>query len=339
MSTAAATAVLLVTLSTQGHWLAGREHAITLQWVREPVPAALHWQLTHGSVELGRGAVVLAGDDAGAAVRLITPDVRARTTIHWHYQLRSADDGGLLERGQRTINLHPDDILDNVPHHRDDPLAIVADEDDPLVAVLRDAQVEHERVDRIETLRLGPSHRVIVSAGALKGRMGEEAALRALVRRGGSVMVLEQQQIDELAGLRLRTRSATNGLRWRVDHPLLAGFESGELDGIADADGRLRVVELPADVPALELGYWPDEAGAATAGPVDALLVTRTLGRGRVVLVQLPLGPWDADPRSQRLLANALEYLAAPVGPTPSRAERHEARAHDRRILKSGVEP
>ena len=55
---------------------------------------------------------------------------------------------------------------------------------------------------------------------------------------------------------------------------------------------------------------------------LDALILTKTLDKGRIVLCQMPLGPWQSDPRSQLFLVDALDYLASPVVPTPPPSRR-----------------
>ena len=64
-------------------------------------------------------------------------------------------------------------------------------------------------------------------------------------------------------------------------------------------------MQLPADEPALEIAFWPREIPGKEPVPIDALVVTKTLGKGRIVLCQVPLGPWQSDPRSQLFLVDA----------------------------------
>ncbi|MCX5660572.1 MAG: hypothetical protein NTW19_12735 [Planctomycetota bacterium] len=81
-------------------------------------------------------------------------------------------------------------------------------------------------------------------------------------------------------------------------------------------------MQLPIDEPALELIHWPREAPGKEPVPIDALLVTKSVGRGRMVICQLPLGPWESDPRSQLLLANSVSYLLTRPEPTLKPSER-----------------
>ncbi len=81
-------------------------------------------------------------------------------------------------------------------------------------------------------------------------------------------------------------------------------------------------MQLPADEPALEIAWWPREVAGNKPAPIDALVLTKTLGKGRIVLCQVPLGAWESDPRSQLFLVDALDYLASPVVPTPPPSRR-----------------
>ena len=338
---AVAASLLVITLTTQGHWFGGRDAAVELHWTRAdaPVAAVVHWRLTHGPIELARGRINAPGADEPARLTLEPPSVRARTTLLWSYELRHAEDDRLLERGRRVVHLHPDDMLERLHDLGGPDLIVVAADDDALLALLREAGAAHEHVTRIESLRLGDVKRVVVAPGMLDARRGDEPALRSLARRGARVLVLEQQAVGRIAGLTLRSRSALPALRWRMDHPLLAGLERDDVTAWLARHDEVRALELPADEPALELAYWPDETDNAPPGPVDALLVTRRVGDGRVVLAQLPALAVDRDPRAQRLLVNALDHLAAPVGPTPSRAQRHAAEQRKLKMSQPGVRP
>jgi hypothetical protein len=87
----------------------------------------------------------------------------------------------------------------------------------------------------------------------------------------------------------------------------------------------LWAVQLPADAPVLEIGYWPRETPGREPVPIDALLAVKATGRGRIVLCQVPLGRWATDPRSQLFLRNALAYLATRPEPTPPPSQRKVA--------------
>jgi hypothetical protein len=148
-------------------------------------------------------------------------------------------------------------------------------------------------------------------------------------KAGSSVAVFEQKRPSVLAAYILARRqpAASGAVRFRPGHPLFAGLEEGDLTSWLTSDVELLwAIQLPPDEPALELAWWPREIPGEQPAPVDALLVTKSLGRGRVVLCQLLLGGWDEDARSQLFLGNLLSYLSTRPEPTPPPSRRPEAR-------------
>jgi hypothetical protein len=89
---------------------------------------------------------------------------------------------------------------------------------------------------------------------------------------------------------------------------------------------ELLPIELPADEAALELAYWPPEIAATVPVPIDAMIAVKSVGSGRIVFCQLPMGDWTSDPRSQLFLYNALNYLSTRPEPTPRPSERPTTR-------------
>jgi hypothetical protein len=81
-------------------------------------------------------------------------------------------------------------------------------------------------------------------------------------------------------------------------------------------------VQLPADEAALEIGYYPREVPGVRPAPIDAVLLSKSTGKGRIVLCQIALGDWDRDPRSRIFLSNALDYLSTRPQPTPPPSQR-----------------
>ena len=88
----------------------------------------------------------------------------------------------------------------------------------------------------------------------------------------------------------------------------------------------LHVVQLPADEPVATVGSYPREVPGEQPVPIDAVLMSKSVGKGRLVVCQLPLGDWSKDPRSQMLLNNAVDYLLSRPEPTPRPSERPTTR-------------
>ena len=160
---------------------------------------------------------------------------------------------------------------------------------------------------------------LIVGTGQLGKEIEGQGKLLNLAAAGTSVLVLRQTQPATLAGYAVVQRILPPKLAWQADHPLarcLRLFETPALgrDGWA--------IRLPADEPALEIGWWPGETPTRKPVPIDALALVKALGKGRIVLCQVPLGPWETDPRSQLFLVEALDYLASPAAATPPPSRR-----------------
>ena len=179
-----------------------------------------------------------------------------------------------------------------------------------LPAALKPRGVEFVHVRSEADLQFVRPDALIVGAEQLgKDAAGEDKLLN-LADAGTSVLVLRQTQPAKLAGYPVVRRVLPPSFAWNAEHPLarrLRPFETRALGPDAWA------IRLPADEPALEIGWWPRESPGLKPAPIDALVVVKALGKGRIVLCQVPLGPWETDPRSQLFLVDALDYLASPA--------------------------
>ncbi|MEX0654591.1 MAG: hypothetical protein WD534_16985 [Phycisphaeraceae bacterium] len=310
MNLTLAATVLTITLSTQGHWLADRPGTVSVAWVapEQAVDAVLDWQLTLDALPLAAGRLELDGNDEATALTIDAPAVRVPTTLKWSYQLHADDDGRRLGEGGRTLRLYPDPLA-GLAERVTEPVVVVG-EGEPATAltdVLEQADVPHRQADRAATLQLTRPGIVLVVAGHLEDAAGETHALTQLARSGASVMLFEQQTAGRLFDHRLRRRPPPTNLDWQTEHALLRHLDAGVRASWLSPGRDLWAIERSADRPGRALAAWPDEG--------DALALTRPLGRGRLVLWQLPLGPWADDPRSRQLLVNALDDLGARPAP------------------------
>jgi hypothetical protein len=154
----------------------------------------------------------------------------------------------------------------------------------------------------------------------------DQAPLAGLAESGTSVMIFRQSRPALLVGYPLAERDWIGRLSWLRDHPLLNGFEARDLDSWTSSERTMRVIRLPADEPALEIGFYPPEVAGKRPPPLDALLLSKSVGKGRLVLCQIPLREWANDPRSQMLLRNSIDYLLTRPQPTPRPSERPTTR-------------
>lgn len=196
---------------------------------------------------------------------------------------------------------------------------LVWDAADGLPAVLRGAKVKHTVIAGDAELQFVRPDVVLVGAERLGLQTQGQAKLLNLARAGASVMIFRQTQPASLAGYHLSRRTAPAAWAWQEDHPLA---RHRRLWAASDIGREAWAVQLPADEPALEIAWWPRDVAGQRPAPLDALILTKTLDKGRIVLCQMPLGPWQSDPRSQLFLVDALDYLASPVVPTPPPSRR-----------------
>jgi hypothetical protein len=317
---------LIIVLSTGGHWFGEQEAVVTVSWVTSAqMPAAdLSWELTLGGVRLAADRVAVKAGDGGTTIRLRIPGARARTEMKWTYRLIDRNDGKELESASLPVYVYPADLTEHWVERVGRRTLVVCDVGEGgLPRLLAAAHVPHELVDDPSKLREQPDV-VLVAPDILGQDALEQTALMALARGGASVMIFRQSRPENLVGFEVVHRPAPKRFESVVDHPLLADISVGEAPTwpeLARAD--LRAIRLPAGTAALELAWWPTETRDTTRPvTVDALLIAQAVGKGRVVLCQIPLGDWLTDPRSQILLGNALDYLLAPVEPTPPRGRR-----------------
>ena len=135
----------------------------------------------------------------------------------------------------------------------------------------------------------------------------------------GALLRTARKVTRQLLGYSLTLRQLPPKLEWREDHPLarlLRLLEKPESTSLAWA------IRVPASNPALEIAWWPPEVMGLDPVTTDALVVTKAVEKGRIIMCQISLGPWKSDPRSQLFLADAIDYLVSPVVPTPPMGER-----------------
>ena len=321
----AVAAVLLVALSGQGHWFGGREGEVLIQWTtggKHP-ESVLAWEVTHGTIRLAQGEVALPADGKPSAIRITPPAVRVRTVLTLKYRARETRGGKEVESGSMDILLYPDNVLEGLAARLRGRTVMVWDEGGTLPKLLKGAGVPITAIKDPAALQTVRADILLVGPGQLEGNPAAEASLLGHVEAGSSVLVFAQTGVKELMGYPAAVRRVTEKLELRLDHPLFAGMEEREVRSLlAGGPADLTAIELPADEPALELAWWPRETPGANPVPIDALLVSKATGKGRLVLCQLPLGNWETDPRSQLFLRNALEYLATRPEPTPPPSQR-----------------
>jgi hypothetical protein len=320
-----ATGLLLVVLSSGGHWFGGETGTVLLQWVAESAQhdALLVWELKHGGVQLAHNQLELKHSSKPTTIRITPPPVSARTTMRWKYRVVAESGDEEIACGERTIDVYPDNLLKDLDKRVAGKTVTVLDRSGQLPKLLTEVDVPHRTIEQPSNIELKSSDIIIIGADQIEDKPLVRRPWLAQARAGASVLILKQTRTKALAGYKLGSRFSALTVHWREKHPLLHGFETDDLKSLLDTSGRgLTPVQLPADEPALEVGFWSKETTSKTPVPIDALLAIKSVGKGRLILCQIDLGPWDTDPRSQRFLANAVAYMTTRPEPTPRPSER-----------------
>jgi len=324
-------ALLVVLLSNQGYWVGGDAGKISVLWATKEKHAEsiLVWEITHGKARLGNGRVAMPRGEGPASISITLPEVRVRTSVTWRYRLIGRNVEEALATGERTIHLFPKNLLAQLPKVLAGRRMIVWDEEGGIPRVLSQAKVAHSRIDAASGLQTARADIIVVGPDQIGESPLSQAPLLGHAQAGSSVLIFSQRGPKTLMEYPLATRRLPSKLEWRAEHRLLNGFSQEDVSSwLTGGQWSVRAILLPRDAPVLEIAYWPRETPGKDPIPIDALLVSKRVGKGRVVLCQLPLGPWQADPRSQLLLRNALEYLVTRPEPTlpPSQRASRQAR-------------
>jgi hypothetical protein len=320
-----AAALLIILLSNQGYWLSGRTASVSAQWnpTAANLPQAeLRWELLVGNVPLTAGKIAMNAGAIPTKIEIQCPDVRVRTNVRWAYRLIQQGTDKELEKGETALQLFPATIGEPWPRLLKDKQLYVYDEPNGLPKLLESAKVEFTRVE--DASRIDRADIILVGPDQLDDSTFSQTGLIALAERGASVIFFAQSKPAQLASYPVVERPMPTKLVWKLDHPLFDQLSEADLQSwlTAPSAQSVRAIRLPADEPALELAYWLRETPGKTPAPIDAVALTKTVGTGRIVLFQLPLGNWPDDPRSQILLGNALAYGLAPPQPTLRPSER-----------------
>jgi hypothetical protein len=340
-------AVIVLALTNQGYWFGGQQAEVRV----EPAAkvkldgAVLQWRLLFGSKTLVSRSLQLNSAERPAVLKITPPEVRTPTTLRLVYCLydkptssKQAERPEPITNGSVTIHVFPNNLLASLPKllkHRD---LVVWDERDGLPKLLTRTKIPHKRINELSDLTFRRPEMLLVAADRLNDDQPAQARLIALARAGSNILILNQSRVKSLVGFQqLNRRGAPQGktvLKWR-DRNSLSRHSTMYAELLES--GTIPAFRIPAGAAVLEIAYWP--AQAAVKPPVkptatDAVLAAQKLGKGRLVLCRLPLGPWATDPRSQVFLADAVDYLVSPAEPTPPPRRRIRNPARNVRGMK-----
>ncbi|HEX4056415.1 MAG TPA: hypothetical protein VHX86_19310 [Tepidisphaeraceae bacterium] len=318
-------ALLIILLPQQGYWFGGEPQEVTVRWPTQGKmpPVDFSWNLMVGNIRLTGGTLPIRSDADATTFKITPPKVRTRTTASIIYRVRQHEGGKELGGGDLSVQLFPRDMLSGLVRRLNGKRLAVWDSSGLLSHVLKSAKVAFVDTKDGSGLVLTRYDIVLVGGDVLGTSLFAQQPLLDQARAGASVMVFAQQKSSvDLFGYALDDRKMPSRLNWRMDHPLFAGFERADLESWLHDSPDALALRLPADEPALEIAWWPREVPGTEPVPLDALVISKSIGAGRIVLCQLPLGDWSTDPRSQLLLSNAIDYLLTRPEPTLRPSER-----------------
>jgi len=339
-----AAAIVILTVFNQGIWFGGQTGNIAIQWNKRAShqAALVDWKLMHDGATLAAGETQLAAEDKPANVSLRLPEVRAETRLIWSYAIHTPGTEKPIAENQVAIHLYPNNLLKSLPQRLSGTSLAVWDRADGLPAILSESKAPFTRVPNEASLHLSKLDMLIVGADQIADQPFAQSTMLHYVENGTAALVLRQTRLHTLAGYPVVQRQTSriptakestsapptsaaalsvsasgSNLVWREHEPLLQNL----LTRPVPAGENEFAIRLPPDEPALEMVYWPRESPADEPVAIDALVVAKSLGRGKLLLCQVPLGSWKTDPIAQLFLSDAIDYLKAPVEPTlpPSR--------------------
>jgi hypothetical protein len=317
--------ILMLILSNEGHWYGGQAGTISVQWVAEfeQPESVLAWDLLIGEVRVAGDRLAVQRGSKPSVVRITPPEVRARIRMRWVYHLYRRTDDKEIDTGEATVHVYPLPKPDRLKGRMDGKRIVVWDTQGDLSAALTKMGLEFRRIRKAADLQLSAADLLLVGRDELRDEVFDQSPPIALAEAGAGVVFFEQRRAHLLAGYPLIRRTTPARLAWRENHPLLANMKGSDAESWLSGSGdEVWAIELPADEPVLEIGYWPPTVESRRPGPVQTVLAVKAVGNGRMVMSQIPLGPWSTDPRTQQFLENVLNYLVTQPEPTPRPSER-----------------
>lgn len=315
-----AAAMVILVLTHGGYFLSATDATISVQWSArvDMPPAVVLWDLKYGPVTAASGRVDLADKDAVATVKLKVPEVRTVTDLRWTYRIVKREGGDELARGESVVHVYPAHLLEDFSKRYSGRSLVLLDNSTPLLDAIGDAGLHPTVMKGASQLPLSRPEVLIIGPDAIGPLPFDSPQVEALATAGTQILIFRQTRCECVGSYALADRPTADAVTWDLNHPLLAGFDRSLLTAWLGSTGSVsRIVRLPPDEAAVDVAGFTPETAAREPSPIDAVIVTRTLGAGRIVYVQLPVGEWKTDPRSLILLNNALNYLLTRPEPTP----------------------
>lgn len=314
---------LVILLSNGGYCLGDGPCTVDVQWAADvEMPAAVvAWDVSYAHTVIADGRVLLAGRGAPTRITLTLPPVRARIALAWSYRLLRQCDAEVLATGSRTIEVYPTTEFARLAARLAGGRVLVLETaaTTALSRLLEDAGVAAHRVAALAEVELQPADVVLVGPERLRATRESDGPLLAAAENGAGVLMLVQRGVGQVTGFEVRPCHVTVGAIWQTAHPALSDVPPDAWRSwLEGGEPVVSAVEVRADdTTATELAYWPASCWERTPATGMALIVEKKVGRGRLMLCQVPACANVDDPRTQRFLAAALEYLATKARAVP----------------------
>lgn len=322
--------LLSIVPDNDGCCFGGQTISIKLTPTLHQIPAGpISWELSSTTATVDRGRVNMTSQNE-LPVEIPLPIVRTATQLRCHFLKAHPQHANVTQAGVCTLQVFPPVEYDLLQQQLTNRQVSVIARGDTLPKALRSWKLDCKHIKHPNTLALLQSDLIIVESDALSARGDWQSILLRQAEQGAGVLVLPQRGITRLFGYALIPHDDRAKLSWQKDHPIRASLTEQHLTHWTSAAlNANNSIALPVDESALEIAYWKPAVTGSEPIPLDALLVEKQLGLGRLLLCQIPARPDSGDPRSVYLFHDLLAYLTTRPIPTPSpRFRRQESNPH-----------
>ncbi len=317
--------LLILLLANQGYWFGGQDATITATWaVKADLPAAeVVWELSFNRVRVAQGTMDIKAGDASTTLTLAVPEVRVVTSMLWSYTLKRKDTGEVIQTGEWPVTLYPKKLYSDFSQRLKTRKLTIIDPQPELSDFLTANGIPNTRLSEASSLETRQADVLLVAPGAMGNAALVQERLVEQAKHGASIAVLCQDG-ENMIGYRLTSRPL-GPLSYRLHHPLLADLDASAQEAFFHTAREIRAIALPSDEPALDVVSFSRETPGTNPVPIDGLLVTKTMGSGRIVLCQCPVPAPSQHPLAQVFYNNLLNYLLTRPEPTLAPSAREPA--------------
>lgn len=297
---------LIVIASQQSCWFGGQPGTLNFKWADAAPSAAMDiaWQVFTHDTLVAYGLQPLEKFQ----LTFTLPTVRVETVFRVVCELTQRGSRKTLARVETNVRCYPSNLLDGMAQMLARHRIVVWDSAGQLSRVLKQAGIDHRRIDAESQLQIGRVDLILVAPDQIrKGPFAQRELLRQ-IEAGAHAVVFRQSLTDQIGGYSLESYLPETPPICESNHPLLSELPLDAIGAMLLNRQPIQTIELFN--PDLAICCWPEPLADENAGPVYVLLASMSRGEGELVLSQFPLDDWEHDPRAQLLLRNVLRYLS-----------------------------